>query len=97
MAFCKQQHLKSRAYRQGFAKKIRPERSEGGDFFSANPQGPGLGGMSRLIRNLLRKSHWRMGASVKGIIGSYEVAGKKSGRFGQGDSEAQTARYFKMQ
>jgi len=37
-------------------KKYLASEASREDFFSANPQGPGLDGMSRLLRTLLRKA-----------------------------------------
>jgi hypothetical protein len=52
--------LKDKALR----KKIRPERSEGGDFFSANPQGTALSS-NGLFQNFAKQ---KAGGTFKQVI-----------------------------
>jgi len=92
VAFCRQPHLNKPGNPARLCeKKYDPERSAGWRFFFSKPAGPGLEGMSRLIRTLLRKSHWRIERKVKHWYQWLTGSGKKSGCGRRQSAAGQTA------
>ena len=60
-------------------KKILPERSEGGDFFSANPQGTALSSNGLFQKFANQKAGGTLIFEIKALIESYKVAGRTVG------------------